>query len=53
MKENMEGYWVKLKLEVLQAETAVAGKNFSQFFPPHYFCQLFTEKRHPLLTPGG
>lgn len=53
MMKNVEGYWVKLKLEVLQAETAVAGKNFPQFFSPHYFCHLFTEKWHPFLTSGG
>lgn len=44
MKENVEGYWVKLKLEVLPAETAVVGKNFSQFFPPTIFASFLLKK---------
>lgn len=44
MKENVEGYWVKLKLEELQVETAVAGKNFSQFLSPTIFASFLLKK---------
>lgn len=44
MKENVEGYWIKLKLEVLPAETAVVGKNFSQFLPPTIFASFLLKK---------
>lgn len=44
MKKNVEGYWVKTKLEALWAKTTVARKTvFLRFFPT-FFSQLFNEK---------